>query len=145
MFQDLTKNRIIDIIFFMKYLKQLFIIITVSLIGELLHFFIPLPIPASIYGLVIMFILLQTRIIKLDMVKETSSYILSIMTLFFVPPCVGFINAFPLMKQYGIQFLIIGIGTTVLVMISTGWVVQGIIRIKQSKKNPEVENNADHE
>jgi len=115
----------------MKYIFQLFIILVVSFIGELIHYFVPLPIPASIYGLVIMFILLETKIIKLSMVKETSSYILGIMTIFFVPPCVGFINAFPLMKQFGIQFLVIGIGTTVLVMIATGWVTQIIMRGKQ--------------
>ncbi len=128
----------------MKYLKQLFIIIIVSFAGELIHYFVPLPIPASIYGLVIMFLLLEFKVIKLEQVKETSSYLLAIMPIFFVPPCVGFINAFPLMKQYGIQFLVIGIGTTVLVMVATGWVVQLIMRGKQKNavksENKEVEN-----
>lgn len=124
----------------MKYIFQLFIILVVSFIGELIHYFVPLPIPASIYGLVIMFLLLETKIIKLSMVKETSSYILGIMTIFFVPPCVGFINAFPLMKQFGIQFLVIGIGTTVLVMIATGWVTQIIMRGKQKHAGKGAEN-----
>lgn len=124
----------------MKYIFQLFIILVVSFIGELIHYFVPLPIPASIYGLVIMFLLLETKIIKLSMVKETSSYILGIMTIFFVPPCVGFINAFPLMKQFGIQFLVIGIGTTVLVMIATGWVTQIIMRGKQKHAEKGAEN-----
>ena len=126
----------------MKYVFQLFIILTVSFIGELIHFFVPLPIPASIYGLLIMFILLETRIIKLEKVKETSSYILGIMPIFFVPPCVGFIKAFPLMKQYGIQFLVIGIGTTILVMVATGWVTQIIMRGKQ-KRNEKGASNAE--
>lgn len=117
----------------MKYIKQLLIIVSVSLLGEVLHFFIPLPIPASIYGLILMFVFLETGLVKLEKVKETSSFILSVMPIFFVPPCVGFINAFPLMKQYGIQFLIIGIGTTVLVMVATGWVVQGIMKLKKKK------------
>lgn len=117
----------------MKYINQLLIIVSVSLLGEVLHFFIPLPIPASIYGLILMFVFLETGLVKLEKVKETSSFILSVMPIFFVPPCVGFINAFPLMKQYGIQFLIIGIGTTVLVMVATGWVVQGIMKLKKRK------------
>ena len=50
----------------MKYLKQFLIILAISFIGEILKYIVPLPIPASIYGMVIMFICLQTKILKLD-------------------------------------------------------------------------------
>lgn len=126
----------------MKYLKQLLIIVIVSFVGELIHFFVPLPVPASIYGLVIMFLLLEFKIVKLEKVKDVSSFLLGIMPIFFVPPCVGFINAFPLMKQYGVQFLVIGIGTTILVMVSTGWVVQLIMNAKKRKTEKKEELNA---
>lgn len=126
----------------MKYLKQLFIIVIVSFVGELIHFFVPLPIPASIYGLVILFLLLEFKIVKLEKVKDASSFLLGIMPIFFVPPCVGFINAFPLMKQYGVQFIVIGIGTTILVMVSTGWVVQLIMNAKERKTKKKEEENA---
>ena len=126
----------------MKYLKQLFIIVIVSFVGELIHFFVPLPIPASIYGLVILFMLLEFKIVKLEKVKDASSFPLGIMPIFFVPPCVGFINAFPLMKQYGVQFIVIGIGTTILVMVSTGWVVQLIMNTKERKTKKKEEENA---
>ena len=126
----------------MKYLKQLFIIVIVSFVGELIHFFVPLPIPASIYGLVILFLLLEFKIVKLEKVKDVSSFLLGIMPIFFVPPCVGFINAFPLMKQYGGQFIVIGIGTTILVMVSTGWVVQLIMNAKERKTKKKEEENA---
>ena len=126
----------------MKYLKQLFIIVIVSFVGELIHFFVPLPIPASIYGLVIMFLLLEFKIVKLEKVRDVSSFLLGIMPIFFVPPCVGFINAFPLMKQYGVQFMVIGIGTTILVMVSTGWVVQLIMNAKERKTKKKEEENA---
>ena len=127
----------------MKYLKQLFIILIVSFVGELVHFLVPLPIPASIYGLVIMFLLLEFRVVKVEKIKDVSSFLLGIMPVFFVPPCVGFINAFPLMKQYGLQFMVIGIGTTILVMVSTGWVVQLIMNIRKRKsENSKEEQNA---
>ena len=127
----------------MKYLKQLFIILIVSFVGALVHFLVPLPIPASIYGLVIMFLLLEFRVVKVEKIKDVSSFLLGIMPVFFVPPCVGFINAFPLMKQYGVQFMVIGIGTTILVMVSTGWVVQLIMNIRKRKsENSKEEQNA---
>ena len=53
----------------MKYLKQFLIILAISLLGEVLKELLPLPIPASIYGMVFLFILLLTGVIKLDQVK----------------------------------------------------------------------------
>ena len=44
----------------MKYLKQFLIILSISLVGELLKYLLPLPIPASIYGMVILFVALLT-------------------------------------------------------------------------------------
>ena len=64
----------------MKYIKQFVIIIAISFIGELLNKLIPLPIPASIYGLVIMFTALKTKIIPLSSIKETGNFFYSIET-----------------------------------------------------------------
>ena len=54
----------------MKYLKQFFLIILISFIGEILHAVIPLPIPASIYGIVLLFTGLMTGIVPLKAVKD---------------------------------------------------------------------------
>ncbi len=51
----------------MKYLRQAAIILLVTCIGELLHYFLPLPIPASIYGLLLMFSLLLTHVVKVGL------------------------------------------------------------------------------
>ena len=58
----------------MKFIKQFSIILIISLIGEALHYFIPLPVPASIYGLLIMLAGLQTKLIPLDSVQEASYF-----------------------------------------------------------------------
>ena len=76
----------------MKYLKQMLIIISVSLLGELLHEILPLPVPASIYGIVGMFALLYTGVLKVDQVKETSSFLIEIMPVMFIPAAVGLIS-----------------------------------------------------
>ena len=68
----------------MKYLKQFLIILAVSFIGEAFHHIIPLPVPASIYGLVLMFILLCTGILKLDDVKDTAEFLILIMPVMFM-------------------------------------------------------------
>ena len=56
----------------MKYVKQFVIIIAISFIGEFLKYLLPLPVPASIYGMVLMFVALLTGILKLDDVKDTA-------------------------------------------------------------------------
>lgn len=115
----------------MKYLKQVSILFAFTFISEILNQIIPLPIPASIYGLVFLFLCLEFKIIKIDQIKDTADFLLAILPIMFVPSSVGFIKALPLMKKYGIQFLIIGVSTTFLVMIVSGLITQLILRIKK--------------
>ena len=67
----------------MKFLRQFMIILAISFIGEVLKYIVPLPIPASIYGLVILFIALETGIIKLSAVKDTAKFLIEIMPLIY--------------------------------------------------------------
>ena len=119
----------------MKYVNQFCIILAFSFAGEILNCLIPLPVPASIYGLLLMFLALEFKIIKVHHVKEVSSFLLGIMSIFFVPSSVGFINALPLMKKYGLQFFLIAIVSTVMVFAITGQITQILMKIK-NRKNP---------
>ena len=67
----------------MGYMKQVLIILAFTAVGELLSYVIPLPIPAAIYGLVLLFIALWTGLVKPGQVKEVSSFLISILTVFF--------------------------------------------------------------
>ena len=64
----------------MKYLRQFLIIIMISLIGEVMHYFIPLPVPSSIYGMAILFVGLMTKIIPLDYVKDAGKLMIEIIS-----------------------------------------------------------------
>lgn len=121
----------------MNYVKQFCIILAFSFAGEILNRLIPLPVPASIYGLVLMFLALEFKIIKVEHINEVSKFLLGIMSIFFVPSSVGFINALPLMKKYGIQFAIIGIASTVIVFGITGQVTQLLMKIRDRKNGNE--------
>ena len=63
----------------MKYLFQFLRILVFCLLGELLHFYVPLPIPASIYGLVLLLLALKAGIVKLNQVKETANFLTGIL------------------------------------------------------------------
>ena len=115
----------------MKYLKQFLIIILVSCIGELLNYFIPLPIPASIYGLVIMLLLLITKVLRLDAVKEAAEFLVDIMPIMFIPAAVGLIAYWEQLKPILIPVCVITVISTFLVMIATGKTTDCIIDKKE--------------
>jgi holin-like protein len=112
----------------MKYIRQFFIILVISLIGELLNYLLPLPIPASIYGMVLLFAGLMTGIIKLESVKETGNFLIEIMPLMFIPAGVGLITSWETLKRIFVPVIVITVLTLVAVMAAAGRVSQTIIR-----------------
>ena len=91
----------------MKYVRQFWIILLISAIGEGLHVLIPLPVPASVYGLVIMLIALGTHIIKLEQVKEAAEFLIEIMPVMFIPAGVGLLTAWGVLKDVSLRQLFV--------------------------------------
>ena len=118
----------------MKYIYQLFIILVVTFVGELLHYFIPIPVPASIYGLIIMLILLCTKVVKLEHVERTSDFLIEIMPLMFIPAGAGLITSWSQLQSFLVPLLVITILSTFIVMIVTGKVTDFLISRRREKK-----------
>ena len=104
----------------MKHLGQIAIIAGVSLAGELLSFLIPLPVPGSIYGLLLMLLLLVTKMIRLRQVKAVANWLISIMPIMFVGPTVGLMTSYESYKSFLIPVIVICIVTTIITMGITG-------------------------
>lgn len=121
----------------MNYMFQLSIIFGISFVGELLNRLLPLPIPASVYGLAILFLLLCTKIIKLEQVEKVSEYLMAIMPLFFIEPTVGIMNSYGLVKGNLLALFIACFLSFVSVMAVTGLVSQGIIKFQNKRKERE--------
>ena len=117
----------------MKYLQQFGIILAVSFVGELLNYAIPLSIPASIYGLVLMFVCLCMKWIKLEDVKETAVFLIEIMPLMFIPAAVGLLESWDALRPVVVPVLMITVITTVIVIAVTGVVTQIMIRKRRKK------------
>ena len=118
----------------MKYLKQFFIILAVSFLGEFLGQKLPLPVPGSIYGLVIMFFCLLTGIIKVADVKETSRFLLEIMPCLFIPAAVGLMEQWGIIKGSLAAYVVIIPVTTAVVMAVSGAVTQIVMKKGEKKK-----------
>lgn len=126
----------------MKYIKQIWIILGVCFIAELLEYLIPLPVAASIYGLLLMLAALMTKVIKLKDVENVSDFLTGNMAIMFIPAMVGIMASVEEMKKMLIPLIVISVISTLLVMSVTGWVTQWIIRGRKDGKNMEggVEN-----
>ena len=124
--------------YIMKHLAQIAIIAGVSLVGELLGFLIPLPVPGSIYGLLLMLLLLATKMIKLRQVKAVSDWLISLMPVMFVGPTVGLMTSFESYKSFLIPVIVICIVTTIITMGVTGLTAQYLMfrhNRKEYRKN----------
>ncbi len=112
----------------MKFLRQFMIILAISFVGEVLKYIIPLPIPASIYGLVILFVALETGLIKLSAVRETAKFLIEIMPLMFIPAGVGLLDSWGILQPVILPVAVITIVSTIIVMGVSGVVTQAVIR-----------------
>ena len=124
----------------MKYIKQFLVIIAISLVGELLHYLLPLSVPASIYGMVIMFAGLMTGPIKLDAVKDAGKVMIEIMPVMFIPAGVGLMASWGVLKPMIVPVSIITVVTVVAVMAASGRISQTIIRMDRKKKERSADN-----
>lgn len=102
-------------------------------VGEGLHILLPLPVPASVYGLVLMLGALASGILKLEQVEEAADFLVEIMPVMFVPAGVGLLEAWGDLQPIWLPVVLITILTTVIVMVVTGRSTQFVIRKDRGK------------
>ena len=119
----------------MKYIRQFGIILAITFVGELLNSLLPLPIPASIYGLVLMLILLVTGVIRLEQIKETGVFLIEIMPMMFIPAAVGLMVSWKSLQGILLEVIIITLISTVLVMVVAGKMTQWIVYRKEERQD----------
>ena len=118
----------------MKFLRQFMSILLLSFLGEVLKMFIPLPIPASVYGLVLMLVCLMTGVLKTSQVKDAAFFLIEIMPVMFIPAAAGLIDSWKVLQPLLLPILVITVVITVFVMVITGKVAQMIAQ-KRGIKN----------
>ena len=118
----------------MKYLTQFLIIMGFTLLGEVLQRIVPLPIPASVYGIALLFTALCLKLLRVEQVKETGSFLSSILPILFVSPAVGIVEDWALIRDDLLAILLLLIGTTVLTFGISGRVTQAFIK-KEEKEH----------
>ena len=118
----------------MKYLTQFLRILAFTLAGELLQLLVPLPIPASVYGLVLLFAALNTGLVKLEQVKDAGGFLISILPILFVSPAVGILDNWEAIRGALIPILALTLLSTVLTFGIAGRATQAMMG-KEEKTN----------
>lgn len=112
----------------MKLLRECGILLGICFLGEMFHNILNLAIPGNVLGMIILFICLYTKVIKLEMICNISNFLLDHLAFFFIPAGVGLISYFDLLKQQLVEILLISLITTIIIMATTGTTVQFIKR-----------------
>ena len=118
----------------MKYLYQFCIIMGFTLLGEALQRLIPLPIPASVYGLALLFLALCLKIVKVEQVKDVGGFLTSLLPLLFVSPTVGILDCWSLIQPQILSIILLLVASTAVTFGISGLVTQALSR-KEEKTN----------
>lgn len=87
-----------------------------------------LPLPGSLLGMFLLFILLKGKIVKLSWIEEGGNWLLSYMLLFFVPPMLGVVDYKDMVMEDGLKFLFIIIAGNICVMTISGFIMEKLMR-----------------
>ena len=117
----------------MKIFREAIIILGIYLVGELISKGFSLPLPGNIIGMIILLVLLFAKVIKVEKIESISTFFLDHLSFFFITAGVGLISSFSSIKDSLIYILLLCLITTAIVVISTGTIVQYVIRIKEKK------------
>jgi holin-like protein len=117
----------------MKYLSQFLLLMAFVLAGEFIYAVVPLPVPASIWGLLLLFFAMLLRIVKLSQIEDIANFFLVIIPVLFVVPAVGVIEVFGDIADVWPIMLIIILVTYLAAMASTGWLADWMIEKKSGR------------
>lgn len=120
--------------------QQALTLAVILLISKIIESFIPIPMPASVIGLVLLFIALCTGIVKLGQVESVGTALTNNISFLFVPAGISVINSLPILSQSPVLIILLIIISTILLLISTGFASQLLVTkslLPSKEKNEE--------
>ncbi len=112
----------------MKYLSQFLIILGFTLAGEALQRLVPFSIPASVWGLVLLFAALCLKLVKVEQIQEVGGFLTSLLPLLFVSPTVGIVEHWALIRPRLLPIALLLLASTVLTFGISGGLTQLLSR-----------------
>ena len=119
----------------MKYFRQILLLLLFTTLSELLHCLIPAPIPASIYGMVLVFAALSLKIIRVEAIADVGGFLVSILPVLFVAPLASLMDYWGAIKDDLIPIFLIIFASTIIVFGLSGSVTQWLMKRKGGKQD----------
>ncbi len=119
----------------MKIVTQVGIIFSICWISQIIEKLLPFSFPASVIGMILLFILLRAHILKVDHIREKSDFLLENMAFFFIPAGVSIINYFDVLKNWVVQLIVICVVSTVVTFAVTAYSMKLALYLMQKKKS----------
>ncbi|ASB61981.1 antiholin LrgA [Bacillus sp. A053] len=116
------------------FLTQAFIFAVIMLVSSMIAAIVPIPIPASVVGLVLLFLLLCLKVIKLEQVETLGTSLTSLIGFLFVPSGISVMNSLGVMQQYGLQIVLVILLATIILLGATGLFSQLILSLGGNRK-----------
>lgn len=117
----------------MKFFRESILILVIYFAGEIISKLLHMPIPGNILGMILLFLLLTTNIIKVEKVENLANFFLNHLAFFFIPASVGLMTSLDSLKGSILKILLLCILTTIIVISATGITVEFICKNKKSK------------
>lgn len=118
----------------MKILKQAAIIAAVCAAAELIKYLLPLPIPASVYGLILMLLALLTGLLHPEQIETAADFLIVIMPVLFVAPIIALVANLDRLLSLALPVLLLGIVGTALVIGLGGKAAEAVGRREQKRR-----------
>ncbi|MCT4586080.1 MAG: CidA/LrgA family protein [Peptostreptococcaceae bacterium] len=106
----------------MKILEQIALIFLIWLISDFIGLYIPLP--SGLIGMILLFLILKTKLLKVEFFNDLSDFMLKNLAFFFIPPGVMILKSLDIIKANIIPLSVIILISTIIVMALTSLVVQ---------------------
>lgn len=122
----------------MKFFRESILLLSIYFVSEIISKLLNLPVPGSIIGMILLFVLLTSNIVKVEKVENLANFFLDHLAFFFIPASVGLMTSFTSLKESIFKIILLCILTTIIVISVTAIIVQFICNKKSIK---EVEKN----
>lgn len=117
----------------MKILAQIAVVFGICLVGEAIALVLPFPFPGSVISMILVFLLLLFKILKVDHIRQKLDFLLKNMAFFFIPPAIEIISQFDAFKSSILPILIICVVSTLLTFFASMYTVRAVILFQQKR------------
>lgn len=118
-----------------KAITQIILIFAISLSVDKFIDLFNLKVPGTILGIIVVFFLLQTGVLRLEWIETGANWLLGNLMLFLIPSAVGIMQYLHILSENGLSLIAVIVFSSVIVMVFTGLLAENISGRKGKEQN----------